>query len=64
MGYDNAKERVQAILDAWIFIQSRPNQNEIDSMQQELIDNLPKTDEEKREYIARNHPEDPPPDFE
>jgi len=58
------KERVQAMLDAWIFIQSSPNQNEIDSMQQELIDNLPKTDEEKREYIARNHPEDPPPDFE
>ena len=58
------KERVQAMLDAWIFIQSRPSQNEIDSMQQELIDNLPKTDEEKREYIARNHPEDPPPDFE
>ena len=58
------KERVQAILDAWIFTQSRPNQDEIDSMQQELIDNLPKTDEEKQEYIARNHTEDPPPDFE
>jgi len=58
------KERVQAMLDAWIFIQSRPNQNEIDSMQQKLIDNLPKTDEEKRKYIARNHPEDPSPDFE
>ncbi len=58
------KERVQAILDAWIFTHGRPNQDEVDSMQQELIDNLPKTDEEKREYIARNHTEDPPSDFE
>jgi len=36
----------------------------IEAMKRELIDNLPETDEEKREYIARNYPEEPPDDFE
>jgi hypothetical protein len=59
------EERVQGRLDAWIFAQSvRPAQDEIKSKLQELVENLPKTDEEKREYIARNSTEDPPPDFE
>jgi len=65
--WDNTppEERVQGRLDAWIFAQSvRPTQDEIKSKLQELVDNLPKTDDEKREYIARNHTEDPPPDFE
>ncbi len=57
------EERVRARLDAWVFTQSRPNQDAVDSMRQELIGNLPKTNEEKREYIALNYPEDPLPDF-
>ena len=57
------EERVKDRLDAWIFTQGRPNQDKIDSKLQEFIDNLPKTHEVKRTYIALNYPEDPPSDF-
>jgi hypothetical protein len=58
------EDRVQGRLDAWIFAQSvRPAQEAIGNKLQELIDNLPKNDEEKQEYISLNYPEDPPADF-
>jgi hypothetical protein len=58
------EKRVQGRLNAWIITQSRPNQDKIENKLQELIDSLPKTDEEKREYIARNYAEGPPSEFE
>ena len=64
--WDNTppEKRVQGRLDAWIFAQSvRPDQDIIDGKLQEIMDNLPKTDKDKRAYIVRNYPEDPPPDF-
>ncbi len=64
--WDNTllEERVQGRLDAWIFAQSvRPDQDVIEGKLQEIMDNLPKTDKDKRAYIVRIYPEDPPPDF-
>lgn len=62
-----AEERVQGRLDFWIAGQKinsgEPTSDEIDKAQQELIDNLPKSDQEKREYIARSYPDRPPEDF-
>ena len=62
------EERVEGILGFWIAgerINGRqPTPLEIEVKKQELIDNLPKIDEEKREYMARNYPEKPPDDFE
>ncbi len=61
------EERVQGRLDFWIAGQrinsGPPTKEEIERQQQELIDTLPKTDQEKREYIARNYPDQPPDDF-
>ena len=62
-----AAERIQGRLDFWIAgqkINSRePTADEIEKKRQELIDNLPKPDQERREYIARNYPDHPPEDF-
>jgi len=58
-------DRIKGRLDAWIFTQSpKPTPEQIEVKRQELIDDLPQTDEEKWEYISRNYPEDPPTDFE
>ena len=63
-----ADERIQGRLDFWIAGQKinrgGPTESEIENERQELIDNLPKTDEEKREYITRNYTDHPPEDFE
>ncbi len=52
----------------WMTVQKlsglQPTAKQIEAKKQELIDNLPITDEEKREYIARNYTEEPPDDFE
>jgi len=62
------EERVRGILDFWIAGQklsgSDPMPEQIEARKQELIDALPKTDEEKWEYIARSYPEGVPDDFE
>ncbi len=62
-----AKERIQGRLDFWIAGQKinsgEPTADEIEKKRQELTDNLPKTDQERREYIARNYPDHPPEDF-
>jgi len=64
------EERVKGRLDFWIAMRKltrpgpTPTPVEIEANRQELIDNLPKTDEEKWEYIARNYPEEPPGNFE
>jgi len=61
-------ERAAGRLDFWIAgekLNSRwPTEEQIEAMRQELIDNLPKTYEEKWEHISRNYPEEPPEDFE
>ncbi len=61
-------ERVAGRLGFWLAgekINNRqPTEEQIEAMRQELIDNLPKTDEEKWEHLCRNYPEDPPEDFE
>jgi len=60
-------DRVKGMLGFWIVGQKLngppPTSYQIEIRKQELIDNLPGTDEGKREYIARNHPEEPPDDF-
>jgi len=62
------EERVKGRLDFWTAGERLngpgPAPEQIEVKKQELIDNLPKTDEEKQEYIARNYPEDPPDNFE
>ena len=62
------EERVVGPLDFWIVgerINGRqPTPEQVEVKRQELIDNLPETDEGKQEYIARNYPVDPPDDFE
>ena len=62
------EERVKGRLDFWIAMRKLtgpgPTPVETEANRQELIDNLPKTDEEKWEYIALNYPEEPPEDFE
>ncbi len=68
--WDNTseEERVQGRLDFWIAGQKinrgGATEGEIEEKRQALIGNLPKTDEEKREYIARGYPEKPTEDFE
>lgn len=61
-------ERIAGRLEFWLAgekINSRwPTEEQIESMRQEMIDSLPKTDEEKWEYLSRNYSEEPPDDFE
>jgi hypothetical protein len=62
------EERAKGPLGFWIAVEKsggpQPTPEQIEAKKQELIDNLPKTDEEKREYIALNYPEEPAEDFE
>ena len=61
-------ERVQGQLDFWFAgekLNGRPpTKKAIEEKQKELINGLPKTDEEKREHLSRNYPNHPPEDFE
>ena len=41
-----------------------PTLEQAEIKKQELIDSLPKTNNEKREYLSQNYSEEPPPDFE
>ena len=60
--------RVKGRLDFWTagekLSRRLPKPEQVEAKKQELIDSLPKTDEEKREYMARNYPEEPPGNFE
>lgn len=40
-----------------------PTPKQIKVKKQRLIDSLPKTDDEKWEYLAQNYSEEPPDDF-
>lgn len=40
-----------------------PTPEQIGAKKQRLIDSLPKTDDEKWEYITQSYSEDPPDDF-
>jgi len=61
-------ERVAGRLDFWLAgerINGRqPAEEQIETMRQEMINSLPKTDEGKWEYVARSYPEKPPEEFE
>jgi len=61
-------ERVGGRLDFWIAgekLNSRwPTEEQIEAMRQELIDSLPKTEDEKWEHLCRNYPEKPLDEFE
>lgn len=67
--WDNTlpEERVQGIIEFWIAGQKMnsrpPTREEIERRQQELINNLPKTNRERREYIARHYSDHPPENF-
>ncbi len=62
------EERVQGRLEFWIAGQGMnsrpPTKEEIERQQLELIDILPRTDEERREYLSHNYPNYPPEGFE
>lgn len=62
------EERVQGRLEFWIAGENLngrpPTKKAIEEKQKELIDNLPKTDEERREHLSHNYPDHPPEDFE
>ena len=62
------EERVAGRLNFWIaggMINGRhPTPEQIKVKRRDFIDDLPKTDEEKWEYVARDYPEEPPEDFE
>lgn len=62
------EERITGVLGFWIAGEvmngRQPTSEQIETKKQELIDNLPRTEEEKWEYIAPNYPEKPPDDLE
>jgi len=63
------EERVKGRLGFWLQIQKikgiEPTPEEIRQKEEELIRDIPQTEEEKRAYIERQgrYPKDPPPDF-
>ena len=62
-----SEERVAGRVDAWKLQQKleskTPTQEQIQDKLEELIDSLPRTDQEKREYLRNQYAEDPPADF-
>jgi len=60
--------RIEGRLNFWITGETmngrKPTPEQIEIKKQELIDSLPKTDEDKFEYLSQNYPEVPPNDFE
>ena len=62
------EKRIEGRLGFWITGETMngrtPTLEQIEIKKQEFIDSLPKTDDEKWEYIAQNYPEVPPDDFE
>lgn len=59
--------RIEGRLSFWITGETmsgrKPTPGQIDAKRQELIDSLPRNNEEKRKYIAQNYPENPTDDF-
>jgi hypothetical protein len=62
------EKRIEGRLGFWITGETMngrtPTPEQMEIKKEELIDSLPKTDDEKWEYIAQNYPEVPPNDFE
>lgn len=59
-----SEQRIKPRLEAWKMVNSGVTEEELENRKQEYIDGLPKTYEEKREYLFRNYPDHPPDDFE
>lgn len=62
------EERVKGMLDFWVMQQKlsglEPTSKQIQEKMQQFIDGLPKSEQEKREYLANQYPENPAEDFE
>ena len=60
--------RIEGRLNFWITGETmngrNPTPDQIETKRQELIDSLPKTDEDKFEYLSQSYSETPPDDFE
>jgi len=63
-----SEKRIEGRLEFWIIGETmngrKPTPEKIEIKKQELIDSLPKTDEDKFDYLAQNYPEVPSNDFE
>ncbi|MBD3330754.1 RepB family plasmid replication initiator protein [Candidatus Peregrinibacteria bacterium] len=57
------EERVSGRLDLWKTMNPGVSKKEIEKQKQEYIAQLPKTEQEKREYLSRNYEDHPPDDF-
>jgi hypothetical protein len=61
------EKRIEGRLGFWITGETMngrtPMPEQMEIKKKELIDGLPRTDDEKWEYIAQNYPEEPPDDF-
>jgi len=62
------EKRIEGRLEFWITGETmngrKPTPEQIEIKKQELIDSLPKTDEDKFEYLSQSYSETPPDDFE
>jgi hypothetical protein len=62
------EKRIKGRLGFWVTGETMngriPTSEQIEIKKQELINSLPKTYEDKFEYLSQNYPEDPPCDFE
>jgi len=62
------EKRIEGRLGFWITGETmngrKPTSEQIEIKKQELIDSLPKTDEDKFDYLSQNYPEVPSNDFE
>ena len=62
------EKRIEGRLSFWIASETmngrKPTLEQIEAKKRELIDSLPRTDEEKQGYLSQNYPENPPDDFE
>ena len=62
------EKRIEGRLSFWITGETlnrrAPTPEQIEAKKQELIDSLPRTEEERWEYLSQNYPDEPPEDFE
>jgi len=63
-----SEKRMEGRLGFWITGETmngrNPTSDQIETKRQELIDSLPKTDEDRYDYLSQNYSEIPPRDFE
>ncbi len=54
------EERIGGRIDAWKMVNPEATDETVEERRQEYINSLPRTDEEKRQYLSYNSPDHPP----